>query len=182
MAATQQPLLGYTVAARVTRGEHHLHMTLAYVGECDETRLRMLEEEIKKCAAHSIVLELGKDEMFGPPEKRDIPVVLCKFVNEEGANVWRSFYERFAELEPGMPPPKPGLQNYHISVKRPGSKEALRAPAWVFPHAVHMKRIGPHGPFCVVPLHGFVYDKSVEGCQDEHPHCPCSDCGEFHLK
>jgi hypothetical protein len=178
-------LLGYTVGARVIcpgSGSHGLHMTLAYVGECDAERLRLLIEELQARATHPIQLELGADEMFGPPEKRNIPVVLCRFVNPDVAALWRSFYEKYAELEPGQPEPKPALQTYHISVKHPGSKEALRAMPQVVCQYVQLKRIGPHDPVAVVPLRRVLYDQPVADCRGEHPHCPCSDCSEFHHK
>jgi hypothetical protein len=181
MAATGSS--GYTIGARVICPGYKLHLTLAYVGTERDTA--KMTKAVLDRSHKPIRLVLGEDDLFGPPEKRDIPVVRCSFADPEVQALWQSFYDEHGMLSPGLPGPKPSALNYHISVKKPGSKEALRALGQqVVCSHVFMEQIGPgQEPVFLVPLPRVILHKEpVPGCMGEHPHCPCDSCEEHHYK
>jgi 2'-5' RNA ligase len=141
----------YTVGARVHNGsDPHLHVTLGYVGECDDARLKQVEDAMRARAHLPIRFTLGEEALFGP--KQTVPVRKCEFVDPDAAAAWRSFYQEFALQEPNLPGPRPDVQTYHITMKTAATEE-FRTKTSIFCTHVFLKQLGPHDPVATCTLY-----------------------------
>ncbi len=142
----------YSVGARIKCNAHpNLHVTLAYVGECNEKRLFSLQQAIKVRSDKPIRLVLGELDLFGP--KKDIPVIRCKFAREDVANLWQSFYDAHGQTPTGWTDTKPAVWNYHVTLKKPGVREELSTKKEIVCTGLFIEQIGPgYEPIFCVPL------------------------------
>jgi hypothetical protein len=154
---TAPPPVGYTVGIRIQcKSDPRLHVTMAYVGECDDRRLQELTHFLKVCSQHAASFRLTDRDMFGPPEKCDIPVWKCQFTTPASAVLWKTFYEIYSRLSPGMPEPKPLFQNYHTTLKNPEVAEELGQTGEIHGTSVFLKQLGQRDPVCNFVLPPFV--------------------------
>jgi 2'-5' RNA ligase len=139
------------VGARVKCTAHpNLHVTLAYVGDCDEKRLFSVKQALMVRADMPLRFKLGEWALFGP--KNDIPVIKCTITLKTAASLWQSFYDAYGQLPPGWTEPKPAAQNYHVTLKRPGVGEELREKEEIVCTELFLEQLGPHEPIFRIPL------------------------------
>jgi len=130
----------YTVGVRVEGfSNKHLHMTIAYVGKCNDEKLEKIKTALQNL--HDDVFPLHvtftKDAMFGP--KNDIPVRLCT-VPEKANDKLVDFYKSF-----GVP------DNNHVTeqvlhVSKRNSEEEINKSSGFISRTIFLKRIGPYDP------------------------------------
>jgi hypothetical protein len=136
----------YTVGARVEcKADTHLHVTMAFVGECDEARLMEIREIIRETLQeHPIRFALKQLALFGP--KNDIPVIQCDLMGKDVAELRQGFYDRYAQRPPGWTEPKNAAQNYHVTIKNPSVLAELLLKTEIRCTQIFLKQLGPHDP------------------------------------
>lgn len=101
-----------------------LHMTLCYVGECDDDRLIRIKNAMNKLKPHlPIHLKFTEKDLFGPDN--DIPVQKVKIVDYGHKIVpteesFLNFYKEFYVHQDGLPDELKKAPNYHITIKNAG--------------------------------------------------------------
>jgi hypothetical protein len=138
----------YTVGIKVPNSTfagkpvNPVHMTVAFVGECDEKRKSAIKEAMAKLARDFLPLRIkfGANEKFGP--NKDIPVRLCEIRDHPIAKAFQAFYKEFHVPEPGLPDFE--TPNYHVTRKALGDE--LDKMDEVMLYTIFFKQLGPFEP------------------------------------
>jgi hypothetical protein len=138
----------YTVGIKVPNSTfagkpvNPVHMTVAFVGECDEKRKSAIKEAMAKLARDFLPLRIkfGANEKFGP--NKDISVRLCEIWDHPIAKAFQAFYKEFHVPEPGLPDFE--TPNYHVTRKALGDE--LDKMDEVMLYTIFFKQLGPFEP------------------------------------
>lgn len=138
----------YTVGCKVPSRNNSLHMTLAFIGSCNENKLETIKKEINKLnKILPLKVKYGGYDYFG--SKKDVKVRRCHIEDKDKMEMIMEFYRNYfcpngnnwySNTEPQL----------HVSVK--DVDDEINQNEYFITNEIFLKEVGPHDPIYVINL------------------------------